>query len=63
MCLRYSCSATTTNKVTNIDVETNPSYGDLMDYKSEQLIALDNNVAYEKVKGHLVEEKIYETIY
>ena len=63
MCLSYSCSATTMNTVSNVEVETNPSYGNLMDYKSEQLIVLDNNVAYEIVKDHLVEEKIYETIY
>lgn len=48
--------------VTNIEVEANPSYGNIMDYKSKELIALDNNVAYEMVKDHLVEE-VYETIY
>ena len=62
MCLSYSCSATAINMVTNIEVEANPSYGNIMDYKSKELIALDNNVAYEMVKDHLVEE-VYETIY
>ena len=72
--LSYSCSSMKSPPLTfseyspttctNIKVEANPSYGNIKDYKSEKLITLDKNAAYEMVEQDLIiEDEIYETLH
>ena len=74
MWLSYSCSSIKSPPLTfseyssftctNIEVEANPSYGNIKDYKSEKLITLDKNAAYEVVKRDLlIEDEVYETLH
>ena len=49
---------------TNIDIEINPSYGNMKQLQSEEIIALDNNVAYETVKQNLsVKDNVYKILH
>lgn len=48
---------------TNIDFEANPAYGDVKQYKPEELIGLNTNIAYEMVKQDLaLQDNVYETL-